>query len=52
MGAKFVFARSVEGTPFIGDGDSLRFVAEVNEKVKLNVRYKISDMKYNGKLEY
>jgi len=52
MGAKFVFARLVEGASFIGDGDSMRFVAELNEKIKLNVRYKISDMKYNGKLEY
>lgn len=52
MGAKFVFARSVDGAAFIGDGDSMRFVAELNSKVKLNVRYKVSDMKYNGKLEY
>lgn len=52
MGAKFVFARSVEGAPFVGEADNLRFVAEVNDKVKLNVRYKIADMKYNGKLEY
>lgn len=52
MGAKFVFARAVEGKPFIGEGDSMRFVAEFNDKVKLNARYKISDMTYNGKLEY
>lgn len=52
MGAKFVFARSVDGKSFISDGDSLRFVAEFNDKLKLNARYKTSDMTYNGKLEY
>ena len=52
MGAKFIFSRSVEGASFIGDSDSMRFVAEFNDKLKLNVKYKISDMKYNGKLEY
>ena len=52
MGAKFVFARSVEGKPFISEGDNLRFVAEFNDKVKLNARYKTSEMNYNGKLEY
>lgn len=52
MGAKFVFARSVDGKPFIGEGDSVRFVSEFNDKVKLNARYKTSDMTYNGKLEY
>ena len=52
MGAKFVFARAVDGKPFIGEGDSVRFVSEFNEKLKLNARYKISEMTYNGKLEY
>jgi hypothetical protein len=52
LGAKFIFARSVEGKTFISDGDSVRFVAELNDKVKLNVRYKTSEMTYNGKLEY
>jgi hypothetical protein len=52
MGAKFVFARAVDGKAFIGEGDSVRFVSEFNDKVKLNARYKISDMTYNGKLEY
>lgn len=52
MGAKFVFARSVDGKPFIGEADNVKFVSEFNEKVKLNARYKTSDMTYNGKLEY
>jgi hypothetical protein len=52
MGAKFVFSRAVDGQTFIGEGDSVRFVAEFNEKIKLNARYKTSEMTYNGKLEY
>lgn len=52
MGAKFVFARTVDGKSFIGEGDSVRFVSEFNDKVKLNARYKTSEMTYNGKLEY
>ena len=52
MGAKFVFPRSVDGKPFIGEADNVRFVSEFNDKVKLNARYKTSDMTYNGKLEY
>lgn len=52
IGAKFIFSRSVDGKEFISGGDSVRFVAEFNEKVKLNARYKTSEMTYNGKLEY
>ena len=52
MGAKFVFARSVDGKSFISENDNVRFVSEFNEKLKLNARYKISEMNYNGKLEY
>ena len=52
MGAKFVFPRKFEGQPFLTENDSVRFVALVNEKMKLNTRYKLSDMLYEGKLEY
>ncbi len=53
MGAKFVFMRTVEGQPFLtAESDNVRFFAEINEKMKLNVRYKVSDMMYDGKLEY
>jgi hypothetical protein len=52
IGAKFIFSRAVEGKTFIGEGDNVRFVAEFNDKVKLNARYKVSEMTYNGKLEY
>jgi len=52
MGAKFVFKRVVDGQPFLSENDSVRFVAALNEKMKLNTRYKLSDMLYDGKLEY
>lgn len=52
MGAKFVFKRVVDGQPFLTENDTVRFVAQLNEKMKLNTRYKLSDMLYDGKLEY
>ena len=53
MGAKFVFTRTLEGQPFLtADSDNVRFFAQLNEKIKLNVKYKVSDMMYDGKLEY
>ena len=52
MGAKFVFPRKLEGQPFLSESDSVRFVAQMNEKMKVNTRYKLSDMQYEGKLEY
>jgi hypothetical protein len=52
MGAKFVFPRKLDGQPFLTENDSVRFVAQLNEKMKLNTRYKLSDMLYDGKLEY
>ena len=53
MGAKFVFMRKLEGQPFLtADSDNVRFFAQLNDKIKLNVKYKVSDMMYDGKLEY
>lgn len=53
MGAKFVFIRQLEGQPFLnGESDNVRFFAQLHEKMKLNIRYKVSDMMYDGKLEY
>jgi hypothetical protein len=52
MGAKFIFKRALDGQPFLSENDSVRFVAQLNEKMKLNTRYKLSDMLYDGKLEY
>jgi len=53
MGAKFVFMRTLEGQPFLTpESDNVRFFAQFSEKMKLNVKYKVSDMMYDGKLEY
>jgi len=53
MGAKFVFMRNVEGQPFLtADSDNVRFFAQLSEKLKLNAKYKVSEMMYDGKLEY
>jgi hypothetical protein len=52
MGAKFVFQRVVDGQPFLAENDSVRFFAQLNEKMKLNTKYKLADMLYDGKLEY
>ena len=41
-----------EGQPFLTENDSMRFVPQLNDKMKLNTRYKLSDMLYEGKLEY
>ena len=53
LGAKFVFPRTVEGKPFLTAASSeVRFYAEVGTNLKLNRRFKVSDMLYQGKLEY
>ena len=53
MGAKFVFMRTLDGQPFLTpESDNVKFFAQLGEKMKLNVRYKVSDMMYDGKLEY
>ena len=53
LGARFVFARIVDGKPFLNGGSGeVRFYSEVGPNVKLNRRFKVSDMIYQGKLEY
>ena len=53
LGAKFVFERSPGGKPFIdGDSGNFRFYSEVGDKLKLNVKYEISELKYKGVVEY
>lgn len=53
LGAKFTFPRIVDGKPFLdANSGSVRFVAELNDKIKLNMTYKLSDMMFDGKLEY
>lgn len=53
LGAKFIFPRVVDGQPFLSaDTGTVRFVSEVNSNIKLNVTFKLADMKYRGQLEY
>lgn len=53
MGAKFVFPRLVDGKPFItAESGYIRFYSEISSNIKLNMRFKISDMNYNEKLEF
>jgi hypothetical protein len=53
LGAKFVFPRRLEGKPFLNkDSGDVRFYSEIGATVKLNRRFKVSDMVYKNKLEY
>ena len=52
LGAKFVFPRTVEGKPFVDPGSGeIRFSTELG-KLKISRRFKISEMTYDGKLEF
>src|SRR5215510_4841102 len=52
MGAKFVFPRTLDGQPFLdANSGELRVNIQVG-KTKLNRRFKVTDMMYEGKLEY
>ncbi|MBO0719467.1 MAG: hypothetical protein J2P41_01505 [Blastocatellia bacterium] len=53
MGAKFVFPRTLDNQAFVSEQSGyLRFYAEMGKKIKLNMRFKVADMMYDGKLEY
>ena len=65
LGANFVFPRLVDGKPFLGpENKSVVFHTElsgqttslrgtsVNRDFTLDMRYKVKDMTFNGKLEY
>ena len=53
LGAKFVFPRTVDGKPFIDAGSGeVRFGTELAKGVKIVRRFKISEMMYDGKLEF
>ena len=53
MGAKFIFPRMVDGKPFITpESGFIRFYAELSKDIKLNMRFKVQDMMYDGQLEY
>jgi hypothetical protein len=53
IGARFVFPRIVDGRAFLNsESGDVRFYSEVGANVKLNIRFKVADMVYQGKLEY
>lgn len=53
LGAKFIFPRRMNGENFLDiKSHSVRFVAEFSDNVKLNMRFKVSEMVYDQKLEY
>lgn len=53
FGARFIFPRIYRERPFItNDAGEVRFYAEFAESMKLNMRFSVSEMKYNDQLEY
>ena len=53
LGAKFIFPRMMDETLFVKpDSGSVRFFSEVTRQLKLNVTFKLSEMMYDGQLEY
>ena len=53
FGARFIFPRMVDERPFLStDFNDVRFVAEFGTMIKLNMRFKVTDMMLDGKLEY
>ena len=52
LGAKFIFERIVDERPFLNsESGEVRFVSEI-ATVNLNIRFKVGEMMYDGKLEY
>ncbi len=52
LGAKFIFERIVDERPFLNsESGEVRFVSEI-ASVNLNMRFKVGEMLYDGKLEY
>ena len=53
LGAKFVFPRMLNNQPFLSaDSGQLKFYSQLSSKIKLEARYKVADMLYDGRLEY
>ncbi|HJT28079.1 MAG TPA: hypothetical protein VJ784_11770 [Pyrinomonadaceae bacterium] len=53
LGAKFVFPRMLNNQPLLTPGDGqLKFYSQLSKKIKIETRYKVSDMQYDGRLEY
>lgn len=53
LGAKFVFPRMLNNQPFLAPGSGqVKFHSQLSKKITLEARYKLSDMMYDGRLEY
>ena len=53
FGARFIFLRNLDDRPFIADSTGeVRFVAKFQNGPKIDRRFKVSEMIYNGALEY
>jgi hypothetical protein len=53
FGARFIFLREVDGKPFISDNTGeVRFYSKFQKGPRLDRRFKVSEMIYNGELEY
>ena len=53
FGARFIFPRLVDGKPFITpESEEIHFVAPISDTYRLDRRFKVKDMMYEGKLEY
>lgn len=53
LGAKFVFRRMLNNQPFLEPGEGqLKFYCQLSKTIRLEARYKVSDMMYDGRLEY
>jgi hypothetical protein len=52
FGARFIFLREIDGAPFIKDASGeLRFYAKYPNGIKVDRRFKLADMMYQGQLE-
>lgn len=53
FGARFIFLRMPDEKPFIdASSKEVRFFAQVNSNIKIDRRFKVADMMYQGQLEY
>ena len=53
LGAKFIFVRTVNERPFLdNESGEVRFVSELSKEIRLDRRFKVGEMIYDGKLEY
>jgi hypothetical protein len=53
FGARFIFLRNVNGAPFIDDkSGEIHFATKYPNGIKVDRRFKVADMMYEGALEY